>query len=64
MKTDPHFYYRNDILTVDGIRLDELASQYGTPLYVYSREALADHYHQYATACRAHQSDEISSLVC
>lgn len=64
MKTVPHFYYRNDILTVDGIRLDELASQYGTPLYVYSREALADHYHQYATACRAHQSDEISSLVC
>ena len=64
MKTDPHFYYQNDILTVDGVRLDELAAQYGTPLYVYSKAAFTDHYRQYADACRAHQSKEISSLVC
>ena len=64
MKTDPHFYYQNDILTVDGVRLDKLAAQYGTPLYVYSKAAFTDHYRQYADACQAHQSDEIRSLVC
>ncbi len=64
MKTDTHFYYQNDILTVDGVRLDELAAQYGTPLYVYSKAAFTDHYRQYADACHAHHSDEIGSLVC
>ena len=64
MKTAPHFYYQKDILTVDGVRLDELASQYGTPLYVYSKAAFTEHYRQYADTCLAHQSDEIRSLVC
>ena len=64
MKTDTHFYYQNNILTVDGVRLDELAAQYGTPLYVYSKAAFTNHYRQYADACLSHHSDEIHSLVC
>ncbi len=30
------FGYRDDALTVDGVRLDTLAEAYGTPLYVYA----------------------------
>jgi diaminopimelate decarboxylase len=38
----PGFSYQSDRLTIEGIALDTLAAQYGTPLFVYSRAAMLD----------------------
>ena len=40
----------NGDLCVDGIRLSDLAKEYGTPLYVYSAAAITDAYHQFRDA--------------
>ena len=40
-------------LHLEGVALDALAERFGTPLYVYSREALASAYHAYAEAFAA-----------
>jgi len=37
----PHFHYRDGILHAEDVPLDTLAQTLGTPLYVYSRAALA-----------------------
>jgi diaminopimelate decarboxylase len=37
-------------LRVDGLSLEEAAAQFGTPLYVYSAQAVADAYGKYARA--------------
>lgn len=34
-----HFQYKNGVLSAEEISLEELAAQFGTPLYVYSKEA-------------------------
>lgn len=39
-----HFEYRNGQLFAEDISVAELAEQYGTPLYVYSRATLTRHY--------------------
>ena len=39
------FYRENDQLCVDGLRLDDIADQFGTPLYVYSAAAITTNYH-------------------
>ncbi|MDC1115429.1 diaminopimelate decarboxylase [Alphaproteobacteria bacterium] len=39
------FYRENDQLCVDGLRLDAIADQFGTPLYVYSAAAITANYH-------------------
>lgn len=36
----PHFAYRDGALAVEGLPLAQLARQYGTPLFVYSRAAM------------------------
>ncbi len=36
----PFFAYDNGVLCVDGLPLPELAQQYGTPLFVYSQNAI------------------------
>ena len=36
----PHFHYRDDALWVEAVRLSELARDFGTPLFVYSRAAM------------------------
>jgi diaminopimelate decarboxylase len=36
----PHIAYREGSLCLDGSRLQDLASQYGTPLFVYSKAAM------------------------
>jgi diaminopimelate decarboxylase len=35
-----HFRYASGTLSVEGVRLEELADQFGTPCYVYSAQAL------------------------
>ncbi len=39
-----HFQYRGGVLHCEGLALPELAERFGTPLYVYSRQTLIDHY--------------------
>jgi diaminopimelate decarboxylase len=51
--------YQNDTLFVDGVALDDLAQQYGTPVYVYSEAALSSAYEQYRQAFAA-----FDPLIC
>lgn len=48
-----------DILFCEHVPLPELAAQYGTPLYVYSQQALTDAYCRYSEAFQA-----LRPLVC
>ena len=46
----PHFRYRDGVLHAEGVALDKLAAELGTPLYVYSRAALAAAWQSYRDA--------------
>ena len=53
------FNYRDGVLCVEQVSLEEIARQFGTPCYVYSRAAIERAYREYA--------DELAgrpSLVC
>lgn len=45
-----HFSYKNHTLHIENTSAQALAERYGTPLYVYSRAALSEHYLAYAQA--------------
>ncbi|MDR3352066.1 MAG: diaminopimelate decarboxylase [Zoogloeaceae bacterium] len=57
----PHFHYRDDVLHVEGLALPELAARFGTPLYVYSRTALAAALAEFQSVLQSHPD---GSLVC
>lgn len=38
----PHTAYQGDTLFVEGVRVDDLARSYGTPLFVYSQTSMQD----------------------
>ncbi len=44
------FTYRDGTLHAENIALTEIAEQFGTPLYVYSRQALEQHMRDYQRA--------------
>lgn len=44
------FHYHKGMLYCEGVELDSLATQYGTPLYVYSSATIRDHYRRLARA--------------
>lgn len=46
----PHFSYQNGQLLAEKIPARTLAERFGTPLYVYSRSALEQHFRAYAEA--------------
>ncbi len=46
----PEFSYRNGVLHAEGVSVEALAEQYGTPLYVYSRAHLIAQYRALHTA--------------
>jgi len=46
----PHFRYQDGVLHAEGVALDRLAAELGTPLYVYSRAALAAAWQSYRQA--------------
>jgi diaminopimelate decarboxylase len=54
-----HFNYQAGELFAEDVSLSELANEYGTPCYVYSRATLERHYHAYADAFKSHPS-----LIC
>lgn len=45
-----YFYYKNDALYVEHVPLSNIAEQFGTPCYVYSRAALTDGMNQFKSA--------------
>lgn len=59
MTVAPHFQFQNGILHAEGVPLPDLARAHGTPLYVYSRQALRDAWDAYD---RAAQGRDV--LVC
>ncbi len=48
-----HFQYRDGELFAEQIKLRDLAEQFGTPLYVYSRQTVLDHLDRFAKAFAA-----------
>lgn len=55
----PMFTYQNGVLHAEQVSLAALACQHGTPLYVYSRSALEQHFNAYTNAL-----GEWPHLVC
>jgi len=44
------FLYKNGELYCEGVKASQIAEQFGTPTYVYSKKTILDHYHQIAGA--------------
>lgn len=59
MTVAPHFQFRNGVLHAEDVPLADLARQFGTPLYVYSRQALHDAWDAYRVASQGR-----NVLVC
>ena len=59
MTVAAHFQFHNGVLNAEDVPLTELADQFGTPLYVYSRQALHDAWESYRGA-----ADGRDVLVC
>ncbi len=53
------FSYRDGVLCAEQVPLDEIARRFGTPCYVYSRQAIEGAYQEYAHALRGRDA-----LVC
>ena len=53
------FRYHDGSLHCEGVNLERVAEQYGTPLYVYSAGTILDHYRRLDTAL-----SEIDHLIC
>jgi diaminopimelate decarboxylase len=60
----PHFSYQQGVLCAENFPLVEIAKQFGTPTYVYSKAALVENFLSYSNACKQHGRDENSALVC
>jgi diaminopimelate decarboxylase len=54
-----HFQYRDGALCVEQVQLADIAAQYGTPCYVYSRAALTEGYRQFNDALQGREH-----LIC
>ena len=54
-----YFQYQNGALYVEQVSLADVAAQFGTPCYVYSRAALSDGFRQFTHALHGHEH-----LVC
>ncbi|HBH35530.1 MAG TPA: diaminopimelate decarboxylase [Gammaproteobacteria bacterium] len=54
-----HFHYIDDQLHAEEVPLAQIAAQYGTPCYVYSRATLERHWHAFNDAFEGHPH-----LVC
>ncbi len=54
-----HFAYRDGVLHAEGVNLDTLAGEVGTPLYCYSTATLERHYRVFAGAFA-----DVRALVC
>ncbi|MEC4091329.1 diaminopimelate decarboxylase [Pseudoalteromonas rubra] len=53
------FHYQDNQLHAEQVPISNIAAQYGTPCYVYSRKTLERHYHAFTDAAQGHPH-----LVC
>jgi len=53
------FHYHNSTLHCEGVKLEQVAEKFGTPLYVYSAGTILDHYRRLDAAL-----SEIDHLIC
>ncbi|MBL7085069.1 MAG: diaminopimelate decarboxylase [Candidatus Omnitrophica bacterium] len=53
------FQYRNNQLYCEATRVSEIARRFGTPVYIYSRNTLIDHYQKIKRAFRS-----VDPLIC
>lgn len=53
------FNYRNNELYCEGVQVSKIAERFGTPIYIYSRKTLIDHYRKIEQAFRS-----INPLIC
>ncbi|MBN2097842.1 MAG: diaminopimelate decarboxylase [Candidatus Omnitrophica bacterium] len=53
------FHYRGNKLYCEGVEISRIAEKFGTPLYIYSRKTLSDHYRKIAQAFRS-----LKPLIC
>jgi diaminopimelate decarboxylase len=53
------FKYKNNQLYCEGVKVEELARKFRTPLYIYSYQTLIDHFMKLKTALR-----QLNPLVC
>ena len=60
----PHFSYRDGELCAEAVSLQDIASQFGTPTYVYSKAALTENFAAYAHACEQQARGADAALVC
>ena len=60
----PHFSYQNGELYAEATPLANIAKQFGSPLYVYSKAALVENFSAYSDACKKHGRNQDSALVC
>jgi len=54
-----YFHYQNDQLHIEQVPLADIAAQFGTPCYVYSRAALSDGFRQFSNALQGREH-----LIC
>lgn len=54
-----HFSYQNGVLCAENLPLTDIAQQYGTPTYVYSKAALLENFSSYADAAKGRDA-----LIC
>ncbi len=54
-----YFQFQNQQLYAEGVAMSDIATQFGTPCYVYSRAALSDGYRQFSTALQGREH-----LIC
>lgn len=54
-----YFHYQSDALYVEQVSLADIAAQFGTPCYVYSRAALTDNLRQFTKALQGREH-----LIC
>src|SRR3989338_5343602 len=59
MTMSDHIHYQSDALHVEQVPLADIAAQFGTPCYVYSRAALTDGWRQFSNALRGREH-----LIC
>ena len=58
------FSYKNNVLCAESVPLDQIAAQFGTPTYVYSKAAIVGNFAAYADACRQYASAADATLIC
>lgn len=59
-----HFSYQDGVLCAEDTPLAQIAQQFGSPTYIYSKAALVENFSAYADACKQHGRNDETSLVC